>query len=130
MTNHSRTPSLAKPLPSNQSLETVQRKFSEWRALEPRPKCIPDSLWKEAVCLIGDEYSLNKVARSLSLDYKCLKLAFSRLSSENYGLVEITPAFPHVTALTPVAEIVSPQGMILRLFSGDSVTIVKTFVGL
>ena len=61
------------------TLSEVHSRFTAWRATKIHRSRIPEDLWAAAVMLIPD-YSLHKVARTLSLGYKDLK---KRVQSHN-----------------------------------------------
>ena len=54
------------------SLEQVQERFAKWRSNRKGHGRIPESLWEAAASLYPD-YSLNRIAGSLGLDYTKLK---------------------------------------------------------
>lgn len=53
-------------------LEAVRLRFEEWRRTRTRSARIPDPLWCSAVKL-AERYGVYRTARTLGLDYKCLK---------------------------------------------------------
>lgn len=115
----------------NQSsrLEVVKEEFRKWRAPESKTKRIPEELWNSAVSVVGGEYSVNRISRILSLDFNRLKLRFlSRLPSPE-KIVEVSfPQGFQTPSRFPLAEIVSQSGMVLRLFSQESESIIRTFL--
>ncbi|MBC7360308.1 MAG: hypothetical protein H5U10_17410 [Desulfacinum sp.] len=54
------------------SLEQVQERFGKWRSNRNGRPRIPESLW-EAAAYLYPAYCLNRIARSLGLDYTKLK---------------------------------------------------------
>ena len=57
------------------ALEKVAQQFAAWRETRTKIGCIPDSLWSAAVNLFYSyNLSINKIARTLRLNYTDLKL--------------------------------------------------------
>ncbi|EKD93041.1 MAG: hypothetical protein ACD_28C00263G0001 [uncultured bacterium] len=110
-------------------LEAVKEEFRKWRDPETKTKRIPEELWDAAVSVVGGEYSVNRISRILSLDFNRLKRRYlSRLPSPE-KIVEISfPQGFHTPPRFPLAEVVSQSGMVLRLFSQESESIIRTFL--
>lgn len=53
-------------------LEQVQAQFEQWRRNRGKRRTIPESLWAAAASLYP-AYSLNRISRTLGLDYTRLK---------------------------------------------------------
>ena len=54
------------------SLAAVQKEFEAWRSTRTKRTTIPEYLWQAAVDL-SPHYSLTKISRTLSVDYRLLK---------------------------------------------------------
>jgi len=111
------------------TLEVVQKKFQAWRQDPSQSQRIPEELWHEAAGLVGTGPSLNHISRTLSVDYNHLKRRSLAMQLGNDGLVEIPlpDMFPQ-QAISPLAEIVSQNGVVLRLFSQECGSIIKAFL--
>lgn len=111
-------------------LESVRKKFQTWRGQESKSRKIPEELWDAAVGVVGDEFSVNRVSRILSLDFNKLKHRVLKGVPPLEKFVEITPPFRNQKTFMeiPVAEINSSSGNQLRLFSGEVETIIKAFL--
>ena len=53
-------------------LEELRRRFKDWRQSGRKGRKIPEEMWREAAEL-ASEHGVNRVARSLGLDYNGLK---------------------------------------------------------
>ena len=112
---------------SSLSLDELKEKFAVWRESSPRPRKIPVELWEDAVSL-ARVFSVSKVSRSLGLDHPALKQKVASKNPEAKHFVELKLAHPNPgPKLSPLAEIISPHGMVLRLFS-ESDQIIRTFL--
>ncbi len=58
--------------PAEPVLEKLRQRFKDWRQSGRKGRKIPDELWREAAGL-ASEQGVNRVARSLGLDYNGLK---------------------------------------------------------
>ncbi len=58
--------------PASPELEKLRRRFKSWRQSRRKRRRIPDELWSEATELARGQ-GVNRVARSLGLDYNGLK---------------------------------------------------------
>ncbi|MBF0502387.1 MAG: hypothetical protein HQM09_19765 [Candidatus Riflebacteria bacterium] len=111
------------------ALEAVKKKFQAWRQDPSRPHRIPERLWQDAVSLVGTGLSLNQISRSLNIDFSQLKRLSLTEKSTSDGLVEIhLPETLSAPSIVPLAEIISQNGVVLRLFSQDSSSIIKAFL--
>ena len=63
-----------KSLPSRnqQTLESVQKRFQQWRENREKGERIPRELWERA-CQLFPLYSINQISRGLKLDYVGLR---------------------------------------------------------
>ena len=66
---------LTAPSGQQSSLEQVQAQFEQWRRSRDKRRAIPESLW-EAAASLYPAFSINRISRTLSLDYTRLKLKF------------------------------------------------------
>jgi len=60
------------PADPQPSLEQVRAQFEQWRRNRGKRRAIPESLWEAAVSLYP-AHSLNRISRTLGLDYTKLK---------------------------------------------------------
>ncbi|MBF0544073.1 MAG: hypothetical protein HQM08_06560 [Candidatus Riflebacteria bacterium] len=111
------------------SLEQIKEKFSEWRNAESRSHKIPEELWSAAVSLIP-YFSINRISRELSLGFTELKSRASNSVSKTDKFVELELPAPSPQNVTPIAEIVTNQGTVLRIFSQNCSEIIKAFLKL
>ena len=113
------------------SLDLVQEKFSSWWTNPLRSRRIPEDLWMDAVALCKI-HSPGKVESKLRLSHQELKKRLTNKKSPiNDGMIELKLADDGslgVVTPAPLGEIVSPRGMILRLFSPETAKIIKAFV--
>ena len=103
------------------ALEKVEQQFASWRETRTKIGCIPDSLWSAAVNLFHSyNLSINKIARTLRLNYTDLKLhiaasppvAIQPIEDEPATFVELEPPF---VATDYVIEMEKPSGVKLRM---------------
>ena len=103
------------------ALEKVAQQFAAWRETRTKIGCIPDSLWSAAVNLFHSyNLSINKIARTLRLNYTDLKLhitasppvAIQPIEDEPVTFVELEPPF---AATDCVIEMEKPSGVKLRM---------------
>lgn len=117
----------------NLTLDLVQEKFSSWRESPVRSRIIPEDLWVDAIALCKI-HPLGTVSKRLRLGYRDLKKRLpNEKSVENQGMTELKLAnneCGRISGPALLAEIVSPRGMILRLFSPQTASIIKAFVEL
>ena len=64
----------------SREVESVQRRFEQWRRTHRSRSRIPDALWAAAVKLVGS-CGLHRTSRALRLDYCSLKERVERQSS-------------------------------------------------
>ena len=57
---------------NQQTLESVQKRFQQWRKNREKGGRIPRELWATA-CLLFPRYSINQISRGLMLDYVGLR---------------------------------------------------------
>ena len=57
---------------NQQTLESVQKRFQQWRENREKGGRIPRELW-ETACQLFPHYSINQIARGLKLDYVGLR---------------------------------------------------------
>ena len=85
------------------ALEEVKQKFAEWRENKTGRERIPDSLWSTATDLFHSfGLTVNKIARSLRLNYSALKTHIAEKSSVILKSTEETSA--------TFVELPTPQG--------------------
>ncbi len=103
------------------ALEKVAQQFAVWRETRTKRERIPDSLWSGAVELFHCYgLSINKIARTLRLNYTDLKLHITEtppvvmkpIEDESATFVELAP--PLVTT-DCVIELEKPSGAKLRM---------------
>lgn len=103
------------------ALEKVAQQFAVWRETRTKRERIPDSLWSGAVELFHCYgLSINKIARTLRLNYTDLKLHITEtppvvmkpIEDESGTFVELAP--PLVTT-DCVIELEKPSGAKLRM---------------
>ena len=58
--------------PAEPVLDNLRQRFKDWRQSGRKGRKIPDEMWREAAGL-ASEHGVNRVARSLGLDYNGLK---------------------------------------------------------
>ena len=63
---------LIAPSEQQSSLEQVQAPFEQWRRSRDKRRAIPESLW-EAAASLYPAFSINRISKTLSLDYTRLK---------------------------------------------------------
>lgn len=119
-----------KPSPETHSaLEIVRQKLRMWRQNRTHSCRIPEELWQAAVDLVGKGLSLHRIARTLGLDYNNFKRRSLSEKSAVNKLVEIPLSDIFLPNVAPsLAEIVLPNGVILRLFSAESESIIRAFL--
>jgi hypothetical protein len=72
-------------------IETVRRRFEQWRKGRPLRTPIPESLWTEAVALAG-RFGTARIAKILRLGYYALKKRLERQTAASAGRWERPPA--------------------------------------
>jgi hypothetical protein len=72
-------------------IETVRRRFEQWRKGRQFPSPIPESLWAEAVALAG-RYGTARIAKILRLGYYSLKKRLERETTASACRSERPPA--------------------------------------
>jgi hypothetical protein len=131
------------PIESPLTLEAVAEHFAQWRKGRKRGERIPDSLWNEAVSLVGRD-GVSQVTRTLRLSGTDLNkrrgivgTAKRRHSAGGKpAFVEVTPALvdraPGPQATTAWMELERPDGMRLRIGpsgGGELLALVDRFLG-
>jgi len=69
-----------------------RERFKKWRSTHKQRTRFPEYLWSAAAKL-AREYGLNRTARTLRLDYNCLKKRIGFPVSENGSQAKSTPQF-------------------------------------
>ena len=113
------------------SLMNLQERFAIWRSQRRKPRePIPETLWQAAISLAG-EHPLSQISKSLRIEYSKLKRRWQethRPEFETKFVETIFSPLPPGPGTKPLAEIASPSGHILRLFSSEATVIIKTFL--
>lgn len=95
------------PLKSNlpAKLARGRRRFEKWRSTHKPYTRLPEHLWVLAAEL-AREYGLNKTARTLRLDYNCLKKRIELSASNDASPAMPTPQFLELlpSGTNPVVE--------------------------
>src|SRR4030042_1025648 len=104
-------------------LERARRRLESWRKTRRSRSRIPEHFWVSFVKLVR-EYGLHKTARTLGLDYACLKKRFESSESatgSGLGGPEPTPAFIELIPSSPapcsecIVELEHPRGAKMRI---------------
>ena len=69
---------------NQQTLESVQKRFQQWRENREKGGRIPRELW-ETACQLFPHYSINQIARGLKLDYVGLRDRINPALKEEEG---------------------------------------------
>ncbi len=81
------------------ALEELRRRFDAWRSTGRKGRRIPEELWAAATGL-AQEYGVNRVARTLGLDYVSVK---RRLDSSNSPQAKTSPTEAQAGRASPAA---------------------------
>lgn len=98
-----------------QSLDTVKENFEAWRKTREKRSAIPQPLWDEAISLVS-HYSINKIARTLRLNYATLKEHIQKANApkESPDFFEVPFAKP-ANATEWSIEMGKPNGGYMRI---------------
>lgn len=110
-----------KNLPAiTEAIEKAREQFEKWRATKKKRSPIPELLWETAVKLCKD-LSVNKVARTLRLDYYALKKRVLPSDSAQKPVEDIRPSFVELNVPKPtvssewIVEMENPQGAKMKI---------------
>ena len=81
------------------ALEELQRRFDAWRSTGRKGRRIPEDLWA-SVTGLAQEYGVNRVARTLGLDYVSVK---RRLVSSDYPQAKTASTETGIGRASPAA---------------------------
>jgi hypothetical protein len=101
-------------------LEMARRRLESWRKTRRSRSRIPEHFWASFVELVR-EYGLYKTARTLRLDYACLKKRFESAARGSLRVQEPPPAFIELMPSSPVScsecivELEHPKGTKMRI---------------
>ncbi len=117
-----------------QAFEELKKRFEIWRSTTRKwNRRIPEDLWVSAVALLA-WFSLSVVARNLGVDFNTLKhkamqnqdcRALENLPKKDF--IELSQTVFPMNQNSLIAEIVSVDGSVLKLYSGAVAEIIKAF---
>lgn len=113
------------------SLKEVQRKFETWRGQRSKGRgVIPNVLWQDAVSL-AKSHSASFICKALRVEYGKLKRLIQEsqepVASEEF-VETVIPKDVSWSRIALLAEIATPSGAVLRLYSTETVAIIKAFL--
>lgn len=119
---------------SQQAFEELKKRFETWRAITRKGnRRVPEDLWASAAKLSA-WFSVSSIAQALGIDFKTLKKrAFQQQNGQALEpqpateFVEITRCAIPTAQSSQLAEIVSADGSVLRLYHGTVAEIIKAF---
>lgn len=88
------------------TIDDVRQQFKAWRQTRKKGTPIPSALWEGAASL-GDNYSLNHIARTLRLDYTKLKVRVLRRNERG----ATAPAFMEL----PIVNLPEPAECVVEM---------------
>lgn len=114
------------------AFEDLIKRFESWRSLTVKGnRKVPEELWEDTIQLSAF-FPLYRLAQTLGIDYNTLKMrmlqkncrALEPIKSE---FVELYQPAVSTTENYQLAEIISADGSVLKLYSGAIEEIIKAF---
>lgn len=119
---------------SLQAFEELKKRFEIWRSnTQKGRRRVPEELWASAAKLSG-WFSLSSIARCLGIDFNTLKIKV--LQQQDYRaleplapteFIELTRPVTSISQNRHIAEIISADGAVLKVYSGTVAEIIKAF---
>lgn len=129
-----RTPKGYLNLESQQAFEELKQRFEMWRSTTQKGRRkVPEELWSGAVKLSA-WFSLSSIAQALGIDFNTLKK--KAIQQQDCRALEAPPPAEFIELTRPaismaqnrhIAEIISADGAILKVYSGTVAEIIKAF---